>query len=376
MSDDPSGISGGNSRLPLIIGVAAIVMVAVCGLGLIVLASAGAGGGAAGAAQDSQGGGTKLRPDAPVPPQYLAWVLRAGALCPQVGPAEIAAQIDLESSWNPDAVAHNPSERGGDAMGIAQFQAGTWQTWGGDRDNDGRNSPYDPEDAILAQGYLMCDLVEWATGHVAAGRLRGDLLDLAWAAYFCGRVCVLDAGAVPSAGLAHDYPGQVRARLVKYAAADPGGALVGPAGWTLPLKHGTYQIGSGFGMRWGTLHAGVDLMATTGTPIYAAAAGIVLDAGCTSPFCDRPGGLNVPGCGWRINLNHGGGIVTRYCHAVRLNVRAGQRVAAGQLIAWVGSTGNSTGPHLHFEVHLHAPPADNTTAVDPLPFLRSVGLDP
>jgi murein DD-endopeptidase MepM/ murein hydrolase activator NlpD len=369
---DPSGIAAGRSRAPLILAVAVLAVVMAGCMGLVVVAG-GAGGGAAAAQQDTQG--SNLRPDAPVPPQYLAWVLRAGALCPKIGPAEIAAQIDLESSWNPNAVAHNPPERGGDAMGIAQFQAGTWKTWGGDRDEDGRNSPYDPEDAILAQGHLMCDLVDWATQNVASGRLRGDVLDLAWAAYFCGRGCVLDAGGVPAAGLSRDYPGKVRARLAKYAAAD-GGVPVGPGGWTLPLKPGTYSVGSGFGMRWGRLHAGVDLMARTGTPIYATAAGTVLDAGCTSAYCDRPGSMDVPGCGLRINIGHGGEIVTRYCHAVRLSVRDGDRVAAGQIIAWVGSTGHSSGPHLHFEVHRGAPPATNKTAKDPMAFLRTVGLRP
>mgnify|MGYP003493080896 FL=1 len=326
----------------------------------------------------NQGGtGHGLRPDAPVPPQYLAWVLRAGSICPAIGPAELAAQIDLESSWNPDAVAHNPPERGGDAMGIAQFQAATWRTWGADIDGDGRNSPFDPEDAIMAMGRLMCDTVTWASQQLAAGRVRGNPLDLAWAAYFAGRASILATGGVPAAGAIHDYPQQVRARLARYAAVNPGTVPVGPGGWTLPLRPGTYQIGSGFGPRWGRLHAGVDLMATTGTPIYAAAAGLVADAGCTSVYCDRPGSAALGGCGWRVNLNHGGGTVTRYCHAVRLAVVAGQQVSAGQVIAWVGSTGNSSGPHLHFEVHVGtAPPATNANAVEPLGYLRGVGLSP
>jgi murein DD-endopeptidase MepM/ murein hydrolase activator NlpD len=260
-------------------------------------------------------------------------------------------------------------------MGIAQFTAATWQTWGKDHDTDGTNSPYDPGDAIIAQGHLMCDLVRWATQQVAAGRIRGDTLDVAWAAYFAGRGGVLAAGGVPAAGLAHDYPQQIRARLPKYAAADAGGP-VGAGGWTLPLRPGTYSVGSGFGPRWGRLHAGVDLMARTGTPIYAAAAGVVLSAHCSSAYCDRPGYVGLSGCGWTINVNHGNGIVTRYCHAIRVNVGAGQRVAAGALIGWVGSTGNSSGPHLHFEVHRNAPPANNSNAINPISYLRSVGLNP
>ncbi|GIF74184.1 peptidoglycan DD-metalloendopeptidase family protein [Asanoa siamensis] len=363
----------GPPRGLMLLAIGALVVVMVCSSGLLVIGGA-VGGGLTATPPPTQG--TPLRPDAPVPPQYLSWVLKAGALCPELGPGEIAAQIDLESGWNRDAVAHNPASRGGDAMGIAQFQQGTWASWGGDRDQDGRNSPFDAEDAILAMGHLMCDLAEWASQNVEAQHLRGDLLDLAWASYFCGRGCVLAAGGVPAAGLAHDYPGKVRERLAKYGAPNAGGVPVGPGGWTLPLKPGTYSVGSGFGNRWGRLHAGVDLMAKTGTPIYAAAAGTVLDAGCTSAYCDRPGSLNLPGCGLRINLGHAGRIVTRYCHAVRLNVREGQRVAAGQIIAWVGSTGHSSGPHLHFEVHHSAPPASNDNAENPITFLRKAGLRP
>jgi len=365
-----SGEQGG-TRLLWIAVAATAAVAAVCCLGGVVVVSAGIGGGLATAQQ--QAAGHKLRPDAPVPPQYLALVLKAGSICAQIGPAEIAAQIDLESSWNPNAYADSGQVP---AKGIAQFTDATWKTWGGDYDNDGTNSPYDPGDAIIAQGRLMCDLVAWATDQIAAGRLAGDVLDLAWAAYFCGRGCILAAGGVPQAGLAHDYPQQVRARLPKYAAADASAGPVGPGGWTLPLRPGTYRVGSGFGPRWGRLHAGVDLMAVTGTPIYAAAAGVVLSAHCTSAYCDRPGSIGLGGCGWTVNINHGGGIVTRYCHAVRLGVRAGQQVSAGQVIGWVGSTGNSSGPHLHFEVHRHAPPATNQNATDPVRFLRDVGLNP
>jgi murein DD-endopeptidase MepM/ murein hydrolase activator NlpD len=354
------------SLLPWWVILVVLVLGFVCCGGLVVVVGAGAIAG--GSTINTQTAGNRLRPDAPVPPQYLAMVLAAGTLCPQIGPAEIAAQLNLESSWNPSAYTDSGEAP---ARGIAQFTDATWQTWGKDHDRDGVSSPYDPGDAILAQGHLMCDLVAWANQHLTAGRLRGDVLDLAWSAYFCGRGCVLAAGGVPAAGLAHDYPEQLRARLARYAAAP-----AGRGDWTLPLKPGTYRIGSGFGPRWGRLHAGVDLIAATGTPIYAIAAGTVLAAGCDSAYCDRPGYVGLNGCGLRINLSHGRGIVSRYCHAVRLAVATGQHVAAGQLIAWVGSTGNSSGPHLHFEIHRNAPPATSTNAIEPLSYLRSVGLNP
>ncbi|GLI00911.1 peptidoglycan DD-metalloendopeptidase family protein [Phytohabitans aurantiacus] len=362
-----SGGQSGSSRLLwlAVAGVAVLGLVCCAGFVLAVGGGAGLGGGAV----TAQPAGNRLRPDAPVPPRYLAMVLAAGSLCPRIGPAQIAAQLDLESSWNPNAYTDSGQVP---AKGIAQFTDATWQSWGRDYDNDGVNSPYDPGDAIVAQGHLMCDLVQWAERQLAAGRLGGHVLDLAWAAYFCGRRCILDSGGVPAAGLAHDYPQQIRARLPKYAAP-----AVVSGQWVLPLAPGTYTVGSGFGPRWGRLHAGVDLIASTGTPIYAAAAGVVLSAHCSSAYCNRPGFIGLDGCGWTININHGGGTATRYCHAIRVNVHAGQRVTAGQLIAWVGSTGNSSGPHLHFEVHRpNAPPSTKDNAEDPIAFLRSVGLNP
>ena len=78
------------------------------------------------------------------------------------------------------------------------------------------------------------------------------------------------------------------------------------------------------------------------------------------------------GCGWYVDIDHVGGIVTRYCHQlVQPYVHVGQHVAAGQVIGVVGSSGHSSGPHLHFEVHLgdHTP----ATAVDPIAFMAAAG---
>ena len=84
----------------------------------------------------------------------------------------------------------------------------------------------------------------------------------------------------------------------------------------------------------------------------------------------------TPGCGWRAQIQHPGGIATTYCHALALTVHTGQTVSAGQTIGYVGSTGNSTGAHLHLQVHRGPPPISNATTVDPLPFLRGVGVNP
>lgn len=101
------------------------------------------------------------------------------------------------------------------------------------------------------------------------------------------------------------------------------------------------------------LHEGLDYMAEVGTPILAVADGIVTQAEST------------PDYGNIVKVDHGSGLETRYAHASRLLVKAGDRVARGQLIAEVGNTGRSTGAHLHFEVRL------NGVALDPRKYLKN-----
>lgn len=373
-------------------GLAMLFIACACGLVLIlgptIGASIGTHDATVSAGGDSVGG--HLRPDAPVPAEYLHLVLAAGQVCPAIGPAHIAAQIEVESGWNPDAYTDAGEVP---AHGIAQFTMPTWATWGGDyrvtvdRTGTGQQltitggsragDPYEPSHAIIAQAHLMCDLHRWAAEHLASGDLSAaTALELAWAAYFCGRGCILAAGGVPTSGLAAAYPGKVRAALARYAAV----GHIGVDGWVMPLPAGTYQRTSGYGTRTlggqTRMHYGLDWAAPEGTPIYAAAAGRVIAAHCTSPTCDRPGSLGTPGSGLVVIIDHGEGVATLYAHAVALAVNAGELVEAGQTIAWVGSTGNSTGNHLHFQVHIGHPPVDSSTAVDPEPFLHNVGLQP
>lgn len=114
---------------------------------------------------------------------------------------------------------------------------------------------------------------------------------------------------------------------------------------------------SGFGYRWGALHAGIDLAAPIGTPIYAASDGVVVDTGPTA------------GYGAWVKIRHSDGTVTLYGHVNSWDVSIGQRVFAGDQIATVGNRGNSTGPHLHFEVLL-----GGTNRTDPVPWLAARGV--
>jgi murein DD-endopeptidase MepM/ murein hydrolase activator NlpD len=98
------------------------------------------------------------------------------------------------------------------------------------------------------------------------------------------------------------------------------------------------QMTSGYGMRWGRMHEGIDLAASQGTPIRAAKSGTVVLAEETGNY------------GLLVKVNHGDGLETQYAHCSKALVEAGQRVEEGETIALVGSTGRSTGPHLHFEV--------------------------
>ncbi|AZA11010.1 M23 family metallopeptidase [Corynebacterium gerontici] len=114
---------------------------------------------------------------------------------------------------------------------------------------------------------------------------------------------------------------------------------------------------SGFGMRWGVLHAGIDIANATNTPIYSVLDGVVIDAGAASGF------------GQWVRVQHEDGTITVYGHVETINVTVGQKVTAGQQIAGMGSRGFSTGTHLHFEVH-----PGGGGPIDPIPWLANLGI--
>jgi murein DD-endopeptidase MepM/ murein hydrolase activator NlpD len=150
---------------------------------------------------------------------------------------------------------------------------------------------------------------------------------------------------------------------------------IAASGWTVPVKAG---IVSGFRTASRPSHQGVDLGASRYTPIAAAASGIVSKVKCDEDHsgrrtCNVDGYPGKGGCGWMVEIQHAGDIMTRYCHMVqRPFVREGQEVSAGDIIGRVGTSGNSSGPHLHFEVHLNND-RSSAGAIDPIPFMREQG---
>ncbi|MET1005092.1 MAG: peptidoglycan DD-metalloendopeptidase family protein [Propionibacteriaceae bacterium] len=159
--------------------------------------------------------------------------------------------------------------------------------------------------------------------------------------------------------------------IPKCASTTPAPAVSGT--WMLPVSAGLI---SGFRSTTRPAHDGVDLAALRNTPIRATAAGTVIRVVCnvSQGSCDVDGRSALSGCGWYVEVQHEGGVVTRYCHMIRRPaVTVGQVVPRGTVLGYVGTSGSSSGPHLHFEVHTGAP-ATRANAVSPIEFFRARGL--
>ncbi len=128
--------------------------------------------------------------------------------------------------------------------------------------------------------------------------------------------------------------------------------------WVHPMPEG--PVSSCFGQRWGRLHAGVDLAAPSGTPVVAVGAGTVVQSG------EWAGGYGIS-----VLIDHHNGFLTHYAHFSATLMQVGEQVQAGQQIGLEGSTGHSTGPHLHFEVHQGT--WKNT--VEPTAWLQAHGVE-
>ncbi|MFE1151058.1 M23 family metallopeptidase [Streptomyces albidoflavus] len=297
-----------------------------------------------------------------VDPSLLPWLRKAADRCDTLRPSVLAAQIDLRSGWSNDGAAlSGPS-------GLAGFTPAQWRTWGEDANGNGTSAPKDPADAIMALGRWDCALAERMTESRTRGTVNGDLLDLTLAAYDQDETAVTKAGRVPPKALPYVRKAKQLAR--QYAQFDTAPApLPGAEG---PPRDGylhrplrTTTLSSPFGTRQHPLsgvtklHTGVDFPAPQGTPVTATAPGTVVFAGLTRAY------------GNRVVVDHGEAdgrrLQTTYSHLSALNTTQGSTVTPGTTLGWVGSTGLSTGPHLHFEVMVDG------HYTDPVPWLDGAG---
>lgn len=364
-----------------------VLLVGGCGVSLVVGSSmlttwSGAAQQAELDAQQSQGFGLSSK----VPAQYVQWVMKAGQICPSVTPPMIAAQIEAESSWNPDAVGPAIPGTQDRAVGIAQFMPVNFALIR-DEDGNGSASPTDPADEIVAQGRLMCQYAAL----LSPAYTGEELQRLTLAAYNIGPYKVLAAGCtkaappacpatMPSDPSVRAYVDKIMSTMGSYAAVPAtlgAGGVGGP--WQQPVTSwgdsGTFhQLGSHWHMcGW---HTGYDYVVPTGTPVRAIHDGTVIHAG----YGGDSGGTG-PAYGNQVIVSHGviGGKETRsyYDHFSAVAVSVGQKVTTGQVVGMSGATGNVTGPHLHLEMTIGAtgmPTCD--TFVDPHAYIVAHATDP
>ncbi|GAB2573732.1 hypothetical protein GCM10027168_03410 [Streptomyces capparidis] len=152
----------------------------------------------------------------------------------------------------------------------------------------------------------------------------------------------------------------VKKRAVTQAVSRSRPAQVSSSGWTRPVNG--YSLSAGYaqsGARWSAKHSGQDFAVPTGTPVRAVHAGVVVTAGWGGAY------------GNNIVVRHANGLYSQYAHLSRIAVAPGQHVGVNQEMGRSGNTGNSTGPHLHFEIRTTA---SYGSAVEPLSFLRRHGV--
>lgn len=188
-------------------------------------------------------GGEEQRPDLAiaagldakqVPAEYRTWVEKAGKTCQLIPAPVIAAQIEAESNWNPNAQSRTPS---GEviAQGISQFIPSTWKNVGmdvasknGDPTPDGVADPFTPGDAIMTQGKYVCALAEGVDKRIKSGQITGDHLTLTLAAYNAGINAVARAGGVPAFPETQNYVRKIKRLMIRYSA--DGGNIAGFGG--------------------------------------------------------------------------------------------------------------------------------------------------
>ncbi|MEX2985610.1 NlpC/P60 family protein [Streptomyces sp. C36] len=174
------------------------------------------------------GGGLKA---GSVPPQYAPWIEKAAGACPGLPAPVLAAQLEAESNFNPNARSDS------DAHGIAQFIPSTWQSYAVDANGNGTADPYDPPDAIMAQGAYMCDLLKDAK----KSGYQDDPIKLALAGYNAGWGAVMKYRGVPppsfAGGQTYDYVRAIMASAKKYTAPTaPSGPVDLPKDFSIPAN--------------------------------------------------------------------------------------------------------------------------------------------
>ena len=201
----------------------------------------------------------------------------------------------------------------------------------------------------IAQRYNLSisELLQLNPGLRAARLVVGTQIRLAQSSPGRSRL-LLGLKPVGSGGLS--WPDSPDFGLGEGGSGFGGGQPFADTGWIWPTQ-GVFS--SGYGWRWGRMHKGIDIANNVGTPVMAARAGQVVSAG-----------WNDGGYGYLVEVRHADGSLSRYAHNSRILVRPGDQVNQGSVISLMGSTGRSTGPHLHFEI---LPPGRG--AMNPLQFL-------
>ncbi|MCX4395873.1 MULTISPECIES: M23 family metallopeptidase [unclassified Streptomyces] len=215
-------------------------------------------------------------------------------------------------------------------------------------------------------------------GAVVAAGLGTSMVLGAGAAFAAGTagapdsVNLIDAGTADSVARQAAVQGKVaektaakKAAAIKKAAAAKKAALKKAHGWEAPVSR--YELSASFGndgSRWAHKHSGQDFAVPIGTKVEAAHAGTVVKAGPN-------GGGDGPAYGNAVVIKHADGTYSQYAHLSKIEVRIGEAVKTGEKIALSGNTGNSSGPHLHFEIR-HT--ADYGSAVNPVGFLHKKGV--
>jgi hypothetical protein len=275
----------------------------------------------------------------------------------------LAAQIQVETGW-----ATNTET--GESGVLINVDDAWWETNGIDGDGDDLADMSNPRDQIATLGQVMCENLAWAQTGIDNGTLDGEVVDLALAAWVTSRQEVIEAGGVQLI-VKQRYVELVLLTQEQFLWLDlgldasdftaTGGVGVASGEWVHPAP-GAHLLW-GFGPRWGRQHWGLDYIQPCGTPLVAVGDGEVVFTGWSGGF----GNLV------KIRHSDGSGDVTYYAHISHGGtvVKTGDQVVAGQTIAYTGTTGNSQGCHLHFEVH-----PGGRTAIDPEPWLIQKGIKP